>query len=516
MQETFIKYRDKIIEYWKGLQRSRKITIAVIALAVVVILVLLVRNATKVEYAVLYSGLNLQDQSKITKALDELSVPYTLQGNSTILVPKDRVDKTRIDLAGQNLPSAGYDYDKMFQDTSWSQTSFDKNVRLQRLKEATLEKTIKSIEGITDATVMLEMPDNSNFVLSEQEVLPTASVYINWDGGGTKRNEIVKAIQNLVAHSTVKLKQDNVSVTDNYGDVLSKVSGEDSVSTESYARARTLASTYEQKIRNMLETIVGKNNANVIVNVDLDMDLEKEVEKIYNPPIEGEEGGLVRSQELLNEEAKGQGAEGAPGTESNVEDDVLQNGGGSTYKKNQSTTNYELNERQTEVRKTPGQIKEVTVSVVLNRKVLPGEELTDELKEDYINMVKASVGSKVKTVSVTAQEFAEKSDPNAQEESPGVVQKYWWIGAIVLILLSALIVFLILRHKKKKREEEELKALLAEEERQRRLQQQQQEEEDEESLEFETEDSKMKRQIDMFIEQNPEAVVQLLRNWLNE
>lgn len=37
-----------------------------------------------------------------------------------------------------------------------------------------------------------------------------------------------------------------------------------------------------------------------------------------------------------------------------------------------------------------------------------------------------------------------------------------------------------------------------------------------EDLEFETEESKMKSQIENFVDKKPDAVAQLLRTWLNE
>lgn len=79
-------------------------------------------------------------------------------------------------------------------------------------------------------------------------------------------------------------------------------------------------------------------------------------------------------------------------------------------------------------------------------------------------------------------------------------------------MLIGIIVFLFIRQKKKKQEEAELQALLEEEERQRKQQQESDELEDLDFLMLKR--IKMKRQIEMFIEQDPEAVVQLL-NWLN-
>lgn len=85
---------------------------------VIILIIFLINNATRVRYSVLYSGAFLtQDGSKITTALDG-EYSYQLQGSNTIIVPADVVNKTRVDLAGKKSSSSGYDYDKMFQDTS--------------------------------------------------------------------------------------------------------------------------------------------------------------------------------------------------------------------------------------------------------------------------------------------------------------------------------------------------------------------------------------------------------------
>ncbi|NLM06409.1 MAG: flagellar M-ring protein FliF [Tissierellia bacterium] len=507
MQETIQKYKEKLIEYWNGLTRNRKISLVAIIIAALVVLFLIFNYFTRVEYKVLYSGLPLKDQSKITAKLDELSIPYKLEGTSSILVPAEEVNRARIELAGDNLPSSGYDYDSMFQDSSWSQTSFDKSVRLKRWKEETLQQSIESIEGISNATVMLTIPDNTNFVLAEQEVLPSASVTIVWDGGGSRRAEIVKSIQNIVATSTVKLTPDNVTVIDNEGALLSSGMSDSFVSDEAYAIQSKHEALYDQKIKYLLEHVVGRGNVTVMTSVKISMDVEKTVGVKYAPPLEGEDEGLIRSMDTLKETMQGGSAVGVPGTETNIEDYETLGSENSLYNKQTETINRELNELRTEVRKTPGQIENITISVILNKKALPNEELTTEDQALFIDVVKNAAGSNVTQVSVIAKDFAEP-EVIADAEEKGF--NFLPILIIALILI-ALLVFLLLRARAKKKAEEE-----AEAERLRELALKKELGDEDMELEFETDESRMKKQIDLFIEQRPEAVVQLLRNWLNE
>lgn len=508
MQETIQKYKEKLTEYWNGLSRNRKISLVAIIVVALVVLILLVNFFARVEYKVLYSGLPLKDQSKITAKLDELSIPYKLEGTSSILVPAGDVNRARIELAGDNLPSAGYDYDSMFQDNSWSQTSFDKEVRLKRWKEETLQESIESIDGISSAKVILTIPNNTNFVLAEQEALPSASVSIVWDGGGSRRAEIVKAIQNIVASSTVKLTSDNVTVIDNEGALLSSGMSDSFVSDEAYAIQSKHEALYDQKIKYLLEHVVGRGNVTVMTSVKISMDLEKTVGVQYAPPLEGEDEGLIRSMDTLKETMQGGSAVGVPGTETNIEDYETLGSENSIYNKQTETINRELNELRTEVRKTPGQIENITISVILNKKALPNEELTAEDQALFIDVVKNAAGSNVSQVSVIAKDFAENELMDATEETTA----FNFIPILIIaLILIALLVFLLLRARAKKKEEEE-----AEAERLRELAKKKEIAEEDMELEFETDESRIKKQIDMFIEQRPEAVVQLLRNWLNE
>lgn len=515
MQETIQRTIDKIKGYWKSIPTGKKVSLASAAIAVIVLFIFLISYFTKVEYKVLSSGLTLKELNAVTSKLTEYAVDYKIQDNSTVLVPADQVSAIRVRLAGENLPTAAYsyNYDDMFRDSNWSQTDFDRKIRLKRLKEAALQKDIEIIEGITSASVILTIPDNSNFVLSDQEALPSASVTIVWDGGGNKRSEIVKSIQNLVASSEVKLLPENVAVIDNKGNLLSS-STDDLMAMNSYALGAKTELVINQKISQLLEYVVGRGNYAVAVAVQLNLDVEKVSEVKFSPPVEGEDDGLIRSADTLKESMKGGAVTGAPGSESNVEDYDMVSGDNSSYTKEAETINRELNEMRKEVRKTPGQIENITISVILNKKALSGGELTTEKQGQFVELVKNATGSQTTKVTVVAEDFAEVSldaDLLDQKSEDNKLIYVILFGALLLLSLLAWMYFRLKKQKEILRQKEEEQKLLLE------VQQGEQEQNsDVEDLDFTAEDSKMKTQIMMFIEQKPEAVVQLLRNWLNE
>lgn len=82
-----------------------------------------------------------------------------------------------------------------------------------------------------------------------------------------------------------------------------------------------------------------------------------------------------------------------------------------------------------------------------------------------------------------------------------------YIGGILLILLLVVIIFIYTRLKSKKDAANELERILEEKS---------SIELEVADLDFDAEESKMKAQIDKFIEKKPDSVAQLLRNWLNE
>src|SRR6201995_5548025 len=125
--------------------------------------------------AVLYPGLDPREAAQITTKLDAMNVPYDAKGDgSTILVPGDQVTKLRMELAAENLPSAGVGYEIFDKSDAFGATAFVQNINKQRGLEGELARSMQTIEGIQAARVPLVIPEHDTVARDEQK--PSASV----------------------------------------------------------------------------------------------------------------------------------------------------------------------------------------------------------------------------------------------------------------------------------------------------------------------------------------------------
>src|SRR3546814_11943724 len=98
--------------------------------------------------ALLYRKLEIQESGDIVNRLEAQKIPYQLANNGNqILVPEDRVLRTRMRLAEAGLPSgggAGYElFDKA---NALSATNFMQNLNYLRATEGELARTIRSLD----------------------------------------------------------------------------------------------------------------------------------------------------------------------------------------------------------------------------------------------------------------------------------------------------------------------------------------------------------------------------------
>ena len=152
------------------------------------------------------------------------------------------------------------------------------------------------------------------------------------------------------------------------------------------------------------------------------------------PPIEGDE--RANSKHDRFERASHQSAAGGvPGVEENDDDQDPPeyreaDGGTSQYDKANQTINYELNEINKKIVKAQGQIKDITVAVLINQRALVDQELTEDHKQEIINLVSACTGLDTKVVEVMATDFDTRIEDLSLEGERGLLGDIpmWAIG----------------------------------------------------------------------------------------
>uniref|UniRef100_UPI00333E780F flagellar M-ring protein FliF C-terminal domain-containing protein n=1 Tax=Tissierella praeacuta TaxID=43131 RepID=UPI00333E780F len=218
------------------------------------------------------------------------------------------------------------------------------------------------------------------------------------------------------------------------------------------------------------------------------------------------EEGLIRSLEEVEEHMVGGATGGVPGTDTNVEDYATIDNGSSRYDKASRIINNELNEINKEIKKMPGQVESVTVAVLVNKDALVDGEMTPEREKEFSDLIFAATGLDTKQVQVKAAGFNKQVAAANGLQSKSNKWLYIGIGLLVLLII-AIITIIYFRSKSKRSAADELERMLEEKS---------SIELEVADLDFDAEESKMKAQIDKFIEKKPDSVAQLLRNWLNE
>ncbi|GAB6044564.1 flagellar basal-body MS-ring/collar protein FliF [Caminibacter profundus] len=420
----------QIIEFFNHLNKKQKYIIIGSVVAVILVLTfLVVYNTTtstkKPGYAILFENLKPQDAALIVQYLDKHQIPYVIPKDGIIEVPKDMVQKVRLEVAAQGLPKSSKVGFELFDKSSFGATDFEQNVKYLRALEGELARTIESISAVEEAKVNIAIPKESVFV--EKQVLPTASVLIKLRPNMILMPKQIQGIKWLVAAAVPKLKPENVKIIDQFGNPLGE--NDELTQNNELLKAELLykkrvEKALEEKIISLIAPIVGGERKVVAkVSVDIDFSKVKSTSTIYSPD------NVVRSEQTIEESrigTKPKEVGGVPGAVSNI-GPVQGTKNGQVidkYNKSETTTNYEISTTIKDVKESFPKIKRITAAVVVDghykvnkdgkKEFVPLSEV--ELK-NIENLVKNAIGFDIKrgdSVSISSFEFTHLATASAK------------------------------------------------------------------------------------------------------
>ena len=441
-------------------QRLLPYVIGVLALSICILFFLWVSAPT---YRSVFPGMSEADRQEAKDVLEGAGFDPRIDINSgSLQVPDERYHEARILLASQDIPrsaTAG-GFESLLEQGSMTTSRFMEQVSYRAAMETELAKSVTEIATIRGARVHLAEPQQSVFVRNQTPA--KASVVVVPHPGRVVTQSQIKAIVHLVSSSVPYLPAENVSVVDNTGALLTDTAGETAMTltTAQAEHKRSLEMSYNQRIEQILASIVGMGNVRSEVDVTLDF---TEVETTYEEFDKAGVGPRTRSESLDYEQEAAIGASGLPGSFSNqppAAPDFAQTGNlpeGSTsstsgVSSSSTTRNYELDREIRYVKQQVGTIDRVSVAVVINQdayiSTVEGEPdgiSADEL-ERLTEVVKGVVGYSAQrgdTVAVVPSSFAVPVDlipevPWWEDESIVDLIKYG--ASLVLILLILIFV----------------------------------------------------------------------------
>ena len=411
--------------------------------------------------AILFSGLEPREASSVVAKLEALNVPYEQKGDGgTILIPSDQVSKIRMQLATDGLPAAGVGYEIFDKSDTFGSTTFVQNVNRLRALEGELARTIKSIDSIESARVHLVIPERQVFARDNQP--PSASVVVKARtrlGRGQ-----VSAIQHLVAAAVAGLSATNVALVDDKGELLAGGGGDGDTATAAVQEGRI--SEFEDRLRQRVESIVssivGPGHSRVQVAADMDFNRVTETSETFDP-----DSRVVRSsQNVQQDSTQKQNRTGAavsvgnalPGQAPPVPQ--TQEGPDSNSSRTEETVNYEISKTTKTQVQDAGQVKKLSVAVVVDGTYTPGangqRNYAPRSNDDMAKitaLVRSAIGFDEKRgdqLQVTNLRFADiDTGPDTPLPQPllGIESSVWLkLGQILILSITALLViFFVVR-----------------------------------------------------------------------
>ena len=445
-------------------QRILPYIIGVIALAICILLYLWVSAPT---YRSVYPGMSEADRQEAKDALDAAGFAPRIDINTgSLQINEELYHEARILLASQNIPrsaTAG-GFENLLEQGSMTTSRFMEQVSYRAAIETELASSISEIASIRGARVHLAEPQQSVFVRNQTPA--KASVVVVTHPGRVITPSQIRAIVHLVSSSVPYLPAENVSVVDNTGALLTDTEGENAMTltTAQAEHKRSLETSYNRRIEQILATIVGLGNVRSEVDVTLDF---TEVETTYEEFDKAGVGPRTRSESLDFEQESAIGASGMPGSFSNqapaspdftASGNLPANGDASSTGVSSSSTtrNYELDREIRYVKQQVGSIDRISVAVVINQDAYispvegeaegEAEGISAEELERLTEVVKGVVGysqARGDSVAVVPSSFAVPVDIIPEIpwwEDDSIIDLIKYGSSLVLILLILIFV----------------------------------------------------------------------------
>ena len=377
----------------------------------------------KSDMTTLVASLPESEKAAVIQTLKQNGVDVSLNPTTgEVIVPVAEYHESRMLLAGEGLPSSvpnGYD---TLGDMPMGTSRSVEAVKIKQSLEAELSRSINHISGISSARVHLAIPEKT--VFAREIAHPSASIFVKLSNGRSLGRQQVQSIVHLVASSVPNLPSENITVVDQFGELLSKPSGDGSAtaSNEQMSQTMRLGEIYRSRIISLLTPIVGAGNLKAEVNVDMNFTKSEITEESVDP-----KGNALRSEQTSLDESANPEARGIPGALSNapplapdLKKEAPENKGvGANLKQRSQTSvkNYEVSRKVETTTAQYGQITKIKAAVITREMkfvspegTVTFEKFSDEKLVEIKSLVQEALGfdeTRGDSVTVTSSPFVD-------------------------------------------------------------------------------------------------------------
>ena len=532
MPEQVQKYLTKIKEFWEKFDAKQK-KIFISGLAFVVIAIgILVFVMTRTEYETLISCATASEAAEVKGVLEaaDPQISYRITGNNKIFeVVKEDYQEAFYLLVENDVPSSGYTWDDVTANNSWSTTNSERKYQEKLLKESKIETILKTYDNIKNARVELSIPEESYSVLSKGEET-TANVTLELSD--SLPSGIGETLAKTIAYMVGNETTDHIVILDTKMNVIfSGRADSDNNSYEVTDQNKTTAQmedSLSDKLNTLLLAVGPYDVATVVPTLIVDYSVTNTQKITYSIPEDREEGYKTEYYYTYTEGSYTGGEPGAASNDSEEGTTYELNDGGTTSYSETIQELYALNEVVEQIQGESGviQLEDSSLAISLtmykayDEDVLRARGELDDItferyKEDHDEIVPQEVPEDLYSFIEAASGIPAENIKIMINQIPffrgSVEEEFNWVRYVPLLVLAiivGLLAFVVYRSTKavevtEMEPELSVEALL-EATKQQPL----------EDIDF-MEKSEARKVIERFVDENPEAVAILLRNWLD-
>ena len=533
MQERIRQLLDKLKEWWNKFTTRQKTLIISVSAAVVVAIVVVIWLLNVPKYQTLIECTTPAETGTVRDLLDEEGIPYQISEDGLVIkVEQSRMSDATILLGSNDIPTSGYDLENVFSG-GFSSTESDKQKRYQLYLEKHIAEDLEQQDNINKVTINLNLPDNDGTLLSKEEEA-YASIMLTLEDK-TLMNEMTSAaIARFVATAIGNTTTDNIVIMNSDGDMLYAGGSNNDIDGIGGASGRlSYKAKYDQLVKGEIrDALVGAkiyDNVQVVPNLVLNWNDVETTEHTYTPA-DGQDQGVLSHQDTYSQTAENTSGL-IPGTDTNGENTyVYEDTANSVTSTDETSLDYLPNETIRKTNVGGGAIDYAASSLgitaiqynVIKEDNLKADGTLDamtfeeykaanfartklEVDDDVVQVVAMATGIPAQNVSIVAY-----SEPIFIDSEGGPVSWQLIVMIVLIVLILGLLAFVVIRSMRAEKQEEEEPA---EEELSLDNMLQSTQEVVLEDIEMDTK-SEARLLIEKFVEENPEAAANLLRNWL--
>ncbi len=536
MMEQLLSIKDAIIAFWNKYTAKQKTVIICVACAILLAIVLLAYFMTRPVYDNLVS---LSGDAAVTydKALQSAGIDYKKEseenGNIIFQVEHSKYEDAALLMSENQITGDEMSW-KDALDSDMTTSCDEKQTKKTLALQSMIRKGLLNFEGVGDATVYINRPKDDGTIFSEKQ--PTSvSAALKVTGKKAMESDKANAIAYYLANAVGNADTKSIVITDTAGNLLFNGKEETGLGGTINTTAEFKEKLKQTYVKNVQDLLIKYGFDDVEIsnsNIVLDMDKVSELKETYTTN-EGQDQGLYGSS--YEYKSTGKSAAGdVPGTDSNgdVTDYDIQPAGDSSSETILNKYDYLPNKTVENIEHEIGAVRpeESSIGIVLTRYNVIKEETLDnqgalndlsfdeyvdansatteqEVPANLAQLVAAATGIAENNIQIRV---VQKPVFEAAEEGSFGDNVTNYLMIILTVLIAGLLVFVIIKGTSpvevtEMEPELSVEDLLATTQEESRLD------------EIELDDkSETRILIEKFVDENPEAVASLLRNWINE